>query len=89
MREELINNIRKEIEKRYGKQPVTVSNIVEFSMDTQIISPAGARDFNIRKEFESLKAAGELTDKEARTELAEKHNLSDSTVYFILNPDKK
>lgn len=89
MREELINNIRKEIEKHYGKKPVTVSNVVNFAMDKQVISPTGARDYNIRKQYETMKATTDLSDKKVIFELADKHNLSESTVYFILNPDKK
>ncbi len=89
MIEELIESIAEEIKRVYGENGATVTNIVYYALAEGIIHPTGIRDYNIKRQFASMQATTDLSKTKIMYTLANDHNLSESQVYYIINPDKK
>jgi len=89
MIDELIDSIGKEIKRIYGDNGATVSNIVSYALQEGIIHPTGIRDYNIKNQFKHMQATTDLSNTKIIYKLAYEHNLSDTHIFYIVEPVKK
>lgn len=83
MRDEFIENFKKNIEEKYGESP-NVTQIVDYAFESAVVTPQTIRDYNIRSDYDSIRSSTDQSDHKIMLELGDKYGTCRENIYRII-----